>query len=157
MGLQEFPSIDIVLDETRRTLDSQFQQIDSLDTKSGIVLGIAGVVLTLLITSMFGQTSNIIHSWLIRLALIPIILSLFMSFVSISIRRWKRPPDLERLWSHYKSQAAEETKLELIKVSKKSVEDNEKNIVQKGRFLKTSYFVLAAGLVILVVWVALLW
>ncbi len=37
---QELPSIDIVLDEARRTLDFQFKQLDGLDTKSGIMLGI---------------------------------------------------------------------------------------------------------------------
>ncbi len=43
---EELPSIDIVLDEVRRTLDFQFELLDGLVTKSGIVLGVSGVIWT---------------------------------------------------------------------------------------------------------------
>ena len=105
---QELPSIDIILDEVRRTLDFQFAQLDGLATKSGLVLGVSGVILSLLVTSFLGE-SDLASPLLIKAAFAPILLSLILSFISISIGKWAKPPQLERLRSHYIDQPAKET------------------------------------------------
>jgi len=153
MPSQELPSTDIVLDEVRRTIDFQFEQIDGLDTKSGIVLGIAGVILTLLVTSMLGQSNAIANSLLVKVALVPMLLSLILSFISISVRKWDKPPQLERLRSHYITQPADETKLKIIDISMDAIENNDKRIKTRVCLLKSSYFILAIGLGLLAVWI----
>lgn len=77
MTKQELPSIDIVLDEVRRKLDFQFEQLDGIRMKSGIVLGVAGVIFTLLVTNLLGQPSTITNLFLAKIALIPIFLLWF--------------------------------------------------------------------------------
>jgi len=150
---QELPSMDIVLDEVRRTIDFQFEQIDGLDTKAGITLGIAGVILTLLVTSMLGQSNAIANSLLVKVALVPMLLSLILSFISISVRKWDKPPQLERLRSHYITQPADETKLKIIDISMDAIENNDKHIKTRVCLLKSSYFILAIGLGLLAVWI----
>ena len=69
MAKQELPSIDIVLDEARRKLDFQFEQLDGLNTKSGILLGVAGVIFTLLITSVLDKSSSVYNLILAKIAI----------------------------------------------------------------------------------------
>lgn len=155
MADQELPSIDVVLDEARRTIDFQFEQLDGLDTKSGIVLGIAGVILALLVTSLLEQSNTMANSLLVKVALVPIFLSLILSFISICVRKWDKPPQLERLRSHYITQPADETKLRIIDISVNAMEKNDKRIKVRVRLLKSSYFVLAIGLGLLAVWIGI--
>lgn len=158
MTEQKLPSIDIVLDEVRRTLDFQFEQLDGLDTKSGIVLGIAGVILALLVTSLLGQSSSVVNSSLVKVALAAIILSLILSFVTIYIRKYNRPPNLERLRSYYISLDAEETKRNIIDISMDAIQKNEELIHRRVCLVKCSYFILGIGLGLLAVWIGLvLW
>jgi hypothetical protein len=152
MAEQELPSIDIVLDEARRKLAFQFKQIDSLDTKSGIVLGINGVLMALLIPSIIGQ-SDLPNLILVKVALIPIFVSLIIAFISIATRRWDSPPQLERLRSYYINQDANDTKLKIIDIMMDAVRKNEKPIEEKICLWRWSYSVLAFGLGLLAVWV----
>ena len=148
---QDLPSIDIVFDEVRRTLDFQFEQLDGLVTKSGIVLGVSGVILTLLVASLLGQ-SDLSNSLLVKVALAPILLSLILSFISISIGKWDKPPQLERLRSHYITQPANETKLKIIDIVRDAIEKNDERIKTRVCLWKSSYFILAIGLGLIAVW-----
>lgn len=154
MTEQSSPSIDIVLDEARRKLDSQIGQLYALDTKSGIILGIAGVILTLLVTTLLGKQDTAVNSSLIKSALAPIFVSLILSFISITIRTYARPPKLERLRSRYISKDTKETKKFLIAALLNGVNNNEKLIGTRMRLVKYSYVALAIGVGILVVWVS---
>ena len=151
----ELPSTDIVLDEVRRKLDFQFDQLDGLGTKSGMVLGIAGVIFTLLVTNLLGQSSITTNLTLAKIALVPIFASIVLSFVPIYIRKWNRPPKLERLRFHYIVEDAEETKLKIIDICMKDVEDNDKLLKRIVRFIKCSYVLLLVGLVLLAVWIGI--
>ena len=150
---QELPSIDIMLDEVRRTLDFQFEQLDGLAAKSGIALGIAGVILTLLVSSLIGHPSAITNSILVKIALAPIILSLILSFTLIFVRKWPKPPQLERLRTHYINEAANDTKLNIIDISMKAITNNEKRIKRRVILFNTSYSILAIGFVLLAFWI----
>lgn len=151
---QELPSIDIVLDEVRRTLDSQFAQLDGLATKSGLVLGVSGVILTLLVTS-FLRESDLANSLLIKVALAPILLSLILSLISISISKWAKPPQLERLRSHYITQPANGTRLKIIDIVMEAIKNNDKRIKTRICLWKSSYVILGIGLAFLAIWLGI--
>ena len=151
---QELPSIDIVLDEVRRTLDFQFARLDGLVTKSGLVLGVSGVILTLLVTSFLGE-SDLASPLLIKVAFAPILLSLILSFISISIGKWDKPPQLERLRSHYITQPANTTRLKIIDIVRGAIENNDKHIKTKVCLWKSSYFILGIGLGLLAIWLGI--
>ena len=151
---QELPSIDIILDEVRRTLDFQFAQLDGLATKSGLVLGVSGVILTLLVTSFLGE-SDLASPLLIKAAFAPILLSLILSFISISIGKWAKPPQLERLRSHYITQPAKETRLKIIDIVIEAIGNNDKRIKARVCLWKSSYVILGIGLVFLAIWLGI--
>ena len=153
MTEQELPSIDIVLDEVRRRLDFQFEQLDGLGTKSSIVLGIAGVIFTLLVTNLLGQSNSATNLTLAKIALVPIFISIVLSFVPIYIRKFKRPPNLERLRFHYIVKDTKETKLKIIDICRKAVKDNEKLLKTIVGLIKCSYVHLVVGFVILAIWI----
>jgi hypothetical protein len=152
----ELPSIDIVLDEARRKLDFQFERLNRLNTKSGMLLGIAAVILTLLVTTLLGKQDTVGRSLLIKVALAPIFTSLILSYLTVSISEYDRPPKLERLREHYISKDAEKTKIRIIDISIDAIQKNEGLIEKKVRLIKWSYVIFAMGLGILVVWVCLI-
>lgn len=150
---KEPPSIDIVLDEVRRKLDFQFEQLDGLNTKSGILLGVAGVIFTLLVTNLLGQSDKVNNLILAKVALIPIFVSIVLSFVPIYIRKLKRPPNLERLRFHYIVKDSKETKLKIIDICREAVKDNQELLKIIVRLIKCSYVSLLLGLGLLAIWI----
>ena len=155
---QDLPSIDIVLDEARRKLDTQFEQIDGLDTKAGIILGIAGVILALLVTTLLGKQDTVVNSFiiLIKVALASIFISLILSFLAISLSKYGGTPKLERLRNYYMSKDAEKTKKMLVDTYLQSTDENKKLIEKKVCLAQWAHIILAIGLGILVVWVCLI-
>ncbi len=152
----ELPSIDIVLDEVRRKLDFQFEQLDGLSTKSGIALGVAGVIFTLLVTNLLNQSSTIPNLYLAKTALIPIFISLVLSFVPIYIIKWHRPPNLNRLRDYYIVKKMESTKLNVIDKCLEGVDINQKLIDRLFYLIKCSYILLLIGLALLAVWIGII-
>ena len=154
MVKQDLPSIDIVLDEARRALDFQFEQLDGLDTKASIVLGIAGVVFTIVLTNLllveFAAEANL-H--LAKAALVPISLAFVLSIVKLWIKKYKKPPSLERLRSYYIAEDLEKTKLRIIDVYLKAVDDNAKLLNYQVWLVKCSYILLSIGLGLLTYWI----
>ena len=144
-------NIDIALDEARRKLDFQAQQIDGLDTKSGIILGADGVLIALFIP-IISTHSNLINEILVKIALIPIFISLVLSLVSLSNIKFNNPPNLNRLWSHYVPlEDSSETKLEITKAMISAVSENEKPIKVKSNLWRYSYISLSISIGMLLV------
>ncbi len=155
MAKQSLPSIDIVLDEVRRKLDFQFEQLDGLDTKASIVLGIAGVGLTIVVTYLYSVAfDEIICARLTKAALalifVPLVLCIALSIAELWIKKYDRPPKLERLRSHYITESAEETKLKIIDISLKAIEDNANLLNRQIWLVRLSYISLSIGLGLLV-------
>lgn len=151
----ELPSIDVVLDETRRSLDFQFDQIDGLVTKSGIVLGVAGITFTLLVTHMLDQSGLPSNLFLFYATLILIFASLVLSFIPIWIMKWGRPPNLNRLRDHYIVEHIGTTKLSVIDECLEAIDSNKKLIGRLVRLIRSSYVLLGIGLILLAVWLAI--
>jgi len=151
---QELPSIDIVLDETRRTLDFQFEQLDGLDTKSGIIMGITGVIITLLITALIGKPDLFDEVWLkILTALVVGVLfvSLFLSYMNIRISKWSKPPEIITLRTDYIVKDMQETKQKTMDTMLTAIKENDKVLDRRINLFKCSYHILFVGLVIVAV------
>ncbi len=69
--------------------------------------------------------------------------------------KWDKPPQLERLRSHYISEPANETKLKIIDIVRDAIEKNDDGIKMRVRLWKSSYFILAIGLGLLAVWIGM--
>ena len=151
----ELPSIDIVLEEARRRLDFQFDQLNGLVTKSGIVLGVSGIIFTLLVTHILGQSSIPPNLFLFTTTLILIFASLVLSFVPIYIMKWDRPPNLNRLRDYYIVKDVGTTKLNVIDKCIEAVDNNKKLIDKLFCLIKCSYILLLIGLILLAAWLGI--
>lgn len=154
MTKQELPSIDIVLEEARRTLDFQFEQLDGLDTKSGVILGIAGVVITLLVSALIGMP-NLSDSLIVKIIMaiigITLFISLFLSYRNLRIGKWKKPPEIETLIKDYVSKDSHTTKCNIVGTMQKAVKENEGLLNKRIYLYKCSYNILFAGLVMVAI------
>jgi len=151
---QEFPSIDIVLDEARRALDFQFKQLDGLDTKSGMMLGIAGVVITLLVSTLIGMP-DLNNSLLVKIigAIIGVTLSisLILSYVNLRIGKWNKPPEIDTLIKDYASKDLHTTKCKIVGTIQEAIQKNDKLLEERFFLYKRSYTVLFIGLVMVII------
>jgi len=147
MAKKDLPSIDVVLEEARRKLDFQFEQLNSLDTKASIVLGVAGVVLTIVLTSLLsGHLGEGTNLQLAKTALVLIFVAFALSIVKLWIKRYHRPPKLDRLRSHYIVEDSEVTKLRIIDISLQAINDNDKMLNYQTWLVRCSYIILSLGL-----------
>jgi len=149
MAGQELPSIDIVLDEARRTLDFQFEQHDGLDTKSGIILGTAGVIIGLLVTASIAMpdlSNSLFVRIMVSIIAVTLFISLFLSYWNLRIRKWSKPPELETLINDYASKDMYTTKCKVIGTIQDAVKKNEKLLKERVCLYKRSYTMLLVGL-----------
>jgi hypothetical protein len=151
---QESPSIDIVLDEARRTLDFQFGQLDALDTKSGILLGIAGVVITVLVSASIGMPAlmdSLVAKIVVSVIAVTLFISLILSYWNLRIGKWHRPPELAVLVKDYICKDSHTTKCKLIGTIQKAVGENDEVIERRFFLYKRSHNMLFAGLALVTV------
>jgi len=153
VSIESLTSLDVTLEEVRRRIDFQFEQIDGLVTKSGIVLGVAGVIFTLLVTNLLGDSSEIVDLIIARIALIPIFIALVLSFIPIYVMRWDRPPDLNRLRDYYIVKDKRITKLNVIDKCLEAIDNNKRLVDNLFRLIKCSYILLFLGLMVLAIWI----
>jgi len=150
-------SVDLVLEEVRRRLDFQFEQMDSYQFKASIVLGISGVILT----TMFMVFSNdavlivlnlesmtifgiIIKSY--KIAWIPLFISILLAFIIIWVRKYDRPPSLDHLRKYYLNKNEDETKLKIIDICIEAFHKNERRLNIQATLLQIAYVFVLIGL-----------
>jgi hypothetical protein len=151
---QALPSIDVVLDEARRTLDFQFEQLDALDTKSGILLGIAGVVITVLVSASIGMPDlrdSLIAKIVVSIIAVILFISLILSYWNLRIGKWHKPPELDALINDYVSKDSHITKCKLIGTIQQAVEENEKLLQRRFFLYERSHNILFAGLALVTI------
>jgi uncharacterized protein YacL len=155
MAEQKSSSIDEILNEARRALDFQFDVQDGLDTKSGILIGIAGVVITLMVTSLIGTPSLLTRIIAVIIVLV-FFVSLILSYRNIRIRDWQKPPDIDALIKEYEHEDAHTTKCKLTGTIQLAIKKNQTIHEKRIQLYKWSYKILFFGLVLLAIAVIIL-
>jgi uncharacterized protein YacL len=150
MTEQKSSSIDEILNEARRALDFQFESQDGLDTKSGILIGIAGVVITLMVTELIRTPSLLTRIMAIIIVLV-FFVSLLYSYMNIRIRDWQKPPDIDALIKEYEHEDAHTTKCKLSGTIQLAIKKNQIIFEKRIELYKRSYKVLFIGLVLLAI------
>jgi hypothetical protein len=151
---QPLPSVDLVLEEARRTLDFQFEQLDALDTKSGILLGIAGVVITLLVTASIAipdLSNSLVVKIMGSIIAVTLFISLILSYWNLRIGKWHKPPELDALINDYVSKDSHTTKCKLIGTIQQAVQENEKLLQRRFFLYERSHDILFAGLALVTI------
>ena len=157
MSKQQLPSIDLVLDETRKRLDLQFEQINTLDTKASIALASSGLVLAAFLAALQSENVTEIGNYLcLTIIVIALILSaLAFAVVGLWIKKYERPPKPERLRDYYIVKDSDYTKLHIIDISLKAIVNNHARLARKILFIKYSFVSLSIGAAILAVLILL--
>jgi hypothetical protein len=134
-------SLDIILSESRGKLDAQERQIDALDTKAGVFIGLDTVVLTI----MAGATeAHGILLWIRLLVYVALFASVVCLVRGLSVRVWKFPPNPRKFLDSCRFQPAQESKALLAESIADAYAANATQLVHKTRWMQ-------AGLALVVV------
>ena len=130
------PSLDLVLDVVRASREERRGHFDALDTKAGVVLGFAGVLVTLS-PSIHGASRHVGAS----LAGCSAMLAL--------VAAWPRSFDLLQHFRAYVAERPEASKLVLVDVLDFMEGRTDKIIKLKGWFLRFSLLLMAAAVAVM--------
>jgi hypothetical protein len=146
--------LDLVFEAAQKELDFQFEQVNSLDTKASIGLASAGIMLAALI-SLFTQRPAGGLPGLLVAGVLLISFSAILAVVTLWVRQFERPPNLERLRDYYIVETAAETKIWTVDAILEAISRNNNQIHNKFLTLTVSYVMLGLGIVAIAVYFVL--
>lgn len=151
----EGDSLEIIFKEIKDRLDKQFEQIETLTTRSAYLMGFASLVLASLIT-IRKNMGELDKYKVIALALAGAIYTmvLIFSFLSYRLRDYRRDPEPEPLRNNYIDRPSRETKRQLVSNFIDSIGHNKKIIMDRILYLKVAIiflFILIAYLLFLLI------
>lgn len=142
-------ALDLVLEETREKMRNQNQNIDALDNKAAVGLGIAGVMLTLVASGKMAGASPVV-SWMQILSMVSLVLALGCLVVALWVLDWRFPPRPSAL-SAWRHETPEKIKNELLAKMSAAYDSNAKQLSHKACWVKVALIlILTAALLLLV-------
>jgi hypothetical protein len=139
-------SLELAYEEARRLLDLQFNQIDGLDVKASVLMGSAGVVLTILLTwlpALFERAQP--TRWLAAGSAVLACLSFLAGVCAIAFASYRTAPSMDALYK-YIAEEPRNTKWQFLSNFKDDYEHNGKTIKWKVRIGWFSLFTLLFSL-----------
>ena len=136
----DLPSLDVVAGQVAAERETMNSHAESLDSKAGVVLGFAGVLVGLGATAQSAVSNEVVFQVGLGFAVLAALLAA-VSFLPC------RYPVLEvaRLRENNLTASVEETKLELLDTEILMVEQAAALVKQKGRGVRASVVALALG------------
>lgn len=129
----------IIYSEIKERLKDQFSSIDSLDTKSGISLGLIGALIAGLINSTWFVTLSAFY-------LIPILIllvaSTFFLLRAFLVKDYKKDPEPSALIDGYQDKNEDETIAQLIRNFTTCYDGNKKSIEDKKKYMNIGFILL---------------
>jgi|GEM_PF-1478463 hypothetical protein len=141
----DLPSLDVVANQVATEREIMNSHAESLDSKAGVVLGFAGVLVGLGATAQSAVSDEVVFQVGLGFA----VLAALLAAASFLPRRY---PVLEvaRLRQNNLTASVEETKLELLDTEILMVEQAAALVKQKGRGVRASVVALAGGAALVV-------
>jgi len=141
----DLPSLDVVANQVATEREIMNSHAESLDSKAGVVLGFAGVLVGLGATAQSAVSDEVVFQVGLGFA----VLAPLLAAASFLPRRY---PVLEvaRLRQNNLTASVEETKLELLDTEILMVEQAAALVKQKGRGVRASVVALAGGAALVV-------
>lgn len=143
----------ILLDETTRTIDRQFETIESLNNRGQQMLGFAAVIVSVLAAFATNDVSDAVKT-LILLDLVLFVSLGVLAFIAWRFQRFRDDPQPDALYEHYVDKEPSFVRKQLIGNRLASLDHNQKAIAQKTSLLEAASWILAAAAVLLVAVVA---
>ena len=154
-------SLDVVYNEVKERLEVQLRQIDSLDSKAGTILFVAGITLGIAAAAQAVALSSTSSQWIVVFFSLPVMFYFATMYFAIRgwvVREFFRDPEPRPLRDHYLFESPEFTKRRLITHYISSYEWNQGNIKRKVQSMRiATYLLLGQVLASVVVLVSRAW
>ncbi len=141
-----FPAISVTLEEIRRLYDMEEGRRASLENKAGILIGVIGVLLT--IVSLFEQKNSLLIPFYLLL-----IIALLFGFLVFRLTKYKIPHKKYEDFYQYASMDENEALDKFLLNYIKAAQDMEKKNNQKVIFLQLSFILTVIAWIYLLAWV----
>ncbi len=144
-GTVQEPVLAILYDEIAQSLERQFGQLRSLNERAQQLLGFAAVILTIIgaVATKDAPTATKIA------CVVAILLFGLVALYAAGAWRlanWRGDPDVNVLWKHYRKEAEEHFRYQVISNRLDSIRENDQQIAAKIRNVKRAHFWLYCGL-----------
>lgn len=154
-------SLDVVYNEVKERLEVQLRQIESLDTKAGQILFVAGITLGIAAAAQAVAMTTSDNKWIVLFFSLPVLFyfgSMYFAVRGWVVKEYFRDPEPRPLRDYYLFESPEFTKRRLIAHFISSYEWNQGNIKKKVQNLKiATYLLLGQVLASVVVLVSRVW
>ncbi len=156
-GSEPQESIDLIFSEVKERLNIQFQAIDSLDGKAGLILTAGSLVISIAAGLQASMAQAIRTGPLVVLIVGAIAYALCMIYALLGfwVRDYRRDPDPGALVEHYSHEGAESTKKQIVANWVDSFSQNIDTLKDKACYIRCAMVFLSLETSILAT--ALIW
>jgi len=136
----------LILDQVDKSLDIQFECIDTLDTKISILIGTIAIVMSFIFTGNLDKT-NIYYF----LSFVTLSASFILAIIAYSPKTFEWEIESEKLLKRLENKDDDEEKLfkDLIREKTLARVKNEERVKLKGQCIRYSAILLFSGLIVL--------
>jgi len=138
-------TLELIYNEVKDRLNTQFQSLDGLKTKASVIIGFVGVIIGISL-QLYSQS----NTYLFGSCMILFMISIFFSFSAYIVKSYRRDPKPRALTEKYLSEDSKNVKRQLIDNFIESFEDNKTKIEKKGKYINYSLILLFVGLIVLI-------
>jgi hypothetical protein len=136
-------SLDVVYDVAMRQLDEQLRELEQLDTKLGLIFGVASVVLGLLLNSLLPVVATRPNLFLLAIPLALYLITLVVAVWGYRVRSVQYPPNLGVLYEEALFWDPVITKRQLLSTWVEAFDINGSEIRKKATLTNVAVFLLA--------------
>ena len=137
-------TLELVYNEVKDVLNTQFRSLDGLNTKTSVVVGFVGV--TIVISLNLYLHSN---SYIFGACMTLFLISIFFALSAYKVESYRRDPEPRKLVEKYLGKDVDHVKRQLILNFIQSFENNEIKIKRKAKYINYSLILLFIGLIVL--------
>jgi len=138
-------TLELIYNEVKDALNTQFQSVEGLNTKASIIIGFVGVIIGISLNLYSDENHHLfIESMLLFLG------AAFLSFFAYKVEGYRRDPEPRKLTEKYLREDDKKVKKQLIDNFIQSFEDNKTKIEEKVKYINYSLILLFIGLIVLI-------
>ena len=142
-------TLTVLYEETRRTIDQQFELVESLTNRSAQLLGFAAIIVSVVGSLNANQASCWVQALVITdVALFSVAAAL--CFAAWRFHTYRDDPHPEQLYSHYRHSGELAMRDQIIGNRFAAIRENDGVIARKRAWIRDASWILAAGFVVLV-------
>ena len=137
-------TLELVYNEVKGALNTQFQSLDGLNTKASVIIGFVGMIIGISL-NLYSHSNSYLFGSCITLFLI----SIFFTLSAYTVKSYRSDPEPRKLTENYLRKDDVYVKKKLIDNFIQSFEYNKIKIEKKVKYINYSLILLFMGLIVL--------